>query len=313
MRNRFVTALFLLAAGAGCAAAQANSQVPEIKVRRLSPRAAIFDLNPSRFPTAVVAVATQKGLVVIEAPGNASIGKAFREAIQAEFKRSDFAWLLYTHDHHTGGAAAFADVPVVGHEWVRKLLVAEGRTPPNVTFDRQMTLHLGDVTARLIYYGESHSPGDTIISIPEENIVVSGSLFFPGQVPTLGERGQPVPRGKVGPAVPPKPETIENWLAVLRNVLDGANDKTLFIPGHGLKTMNKADMEQTLAYLQRLWSEVRRAKAEGKTLEQAKAALPLKERFPEVAGRQDAAWAGTQYEIPGVHMYNVEFLWKALD
>lgn len=102
------------------------------------------------------------------------------------------------HEHHTGGAGAFADVPAVGHDWVRKLLVAAGRTAPDLTFDRQMTLYLGDVTVRLVYYGQSHTPGDTIISIPEENLVVTGGLFFPGQIPMLGAQGKPVPRGKVG-------------------------------------------------------------------------------------------------------------------
>jgi cyclase len=313
MRLRFVLALFLLTAGAAYAAAQANSQMPEIKVRRLSPRAAIVDLDPSGFSTAVVAVAAKQGLVVIEAPGNLNVGKAIREAIQTEFKRSDFAWLLYTHQHHTGGAAAFADVPAVGQEWVRKLLVAAGRTAPDVTFDRQMTLYLGDVTARLVYYGQSHTPGDTIISIPEENLVVTGSLFFPGQIPMLGARGKPVPRGEVESPVPPKRETIENWLVILRGLVDDADSRTQFIPGHGLETMNKAYMQQTLAYLQKLWTEVRRAKAEGKTLEQTQADLTFKARFPELADRQDAIWAGTQYEIRGVHQTNVEFLWRVLD
>ncbi len=313
MRPQVVLVLFLLTAGAGYAAAQSNSKVPDVKVRRLSPRAAIVDLDPSGFSTATVAVATSKGLLVIEAPGDPNSGKAIREAIQTEFKRSDFAWLLYTHEHHTGGAVAFGDVPAVGHEWVRKLLVAAGRTAPDVTFDRQMTLYLGDVTVRLVYYGQSHTPGDTIISIPEENLVVTGSLFFPGQIPMLGARGKPVPRGKVGSPESPGPETVENWLVILRGLVESADGRTQFIPGHGLETMNKAYMQQTLAYLEKLWSEVRRAKAEGKTLEQTQAGLTFEERFPELADRQDAIWAGTQYEIRGVHQYNVEFLWGVLE
>jgi len=308
MRNPSIIALFLLTGGAACVAAQAGPPAPEIKVRRLSPRAAVFDLGAPDFTTAVVALAAQKGLVVIEAPGNPSVGKAVREAIQEEFRRSDFAWLLNTHEHHTGGNAAFADAPIAGHESVRTLmLAAAAQAPPNVTFDRQMTLFLGDMTVRLIYYGNAHTPADTFISIPEENLVVTGSVFFPGRVPMLGEKGQPVPNGKAGPSAQPPPQVVENWLAILRGLVADADDRTQFIPGHGRETMNKAYMVQTLAYLERLWREVRRAKAEGKTLEQVKTALTLKERFPEVAGRQDDLW-----EYRGLHQYNIEFLWRTL-
>lgn len=95
--------------------------------------------------------------------------------------------------------------------------------------------------------------------------------------------------------------------------MDSADGRTQFIPGHGLETMNKAYMQQTLAYLQKLWSEVRRAKAEGKTLEQTQADLTFEARFPELSDWKDAIGAGTQYEIRGVHRYNVEFLWRVLD
>ena len=47
MRPQFVLVLFLLTAGAGYAAAQSNSKVPDIKIRRLSPRAAIASVVKS--------------------------------------------------------------------------------------------------------------------------------------------------------------------------------------------------------------------------------------------------------------------------
>jgi hypothetical protein len=53
-------------------------------------------------------------------------------------------------------------------------------------------------------------------------------------------------------------------------------------------------------------------KAEGNTLEQAKAALLLKEHFPEAANLRDERNRGTAYETVGIHQYNIEFLWKTL-
>jgi hypothetical protein len=76
--------------------------------------------------------------------------------------------------------------------------------------------------------------------------------------------------------------------------------------------MNKANFQQILSYLEKLRNEVRRLKAEGKTLDQAKAALTLKEHFPEAANLQDDFARGTSYAVLGIHQYNIEYLWKAL-
>jgi glyoxylase-like metal-dependent hydrolase (beta-lactamase superfamily II) len=372
MKSQFAVALFLLAAGAICppAGAQPPSPLPSIVVLRLSPRAAVFNLGSRDGAVAVLALATQKGIVVVDAPWNMEVAKAFRDAIQAEFKRSDFVYLIDEHGHgdHTGGNGTYADLPIVGHEWDRarmlndvafmrsyflkndpkiietpqfalyekvlpksieppsfaqneesmKKAVARYRSglvtvPPTITFDSHLTLNLGDMTVRLIYYGHAHSPTDTIVSVPEENLAVTGSLFIPGHLPILGVRGNPVDTGFAAAPSFPQPQVIDNWLVVLVRLIGEANESTRFIPVHGNVLMTKADFQQFLSYLERLWSEVRLMKAEGKTLEQAKVALPLKERFPEAANLQDEFARGTSYQTLGIHQYNIEFLWKALD
>ena len=349
---------------------QSQAKMPEIKVRRLSPRAAMFNLSSVYGAVGVLALATQKGIVVVDAPVNMDIAKAVRDAIQAEFKRGDFVYLVNSHGHgdHTGGNGAYADLPIVGHELERKSMLNQiaimrayflkndpmmletpqftlyekampkaieptqdaqneetlkraaayfrqglVAVPPTITFDDRLTLDLGDVTVRLIYFGHAHSPTDTIISVPEENLAITGSLFFPGQVPILGVRGKPVDTGLAVPPSMPQPQVVDNWLAVLRTLISQANDSTQFIPCHGDVYMKKADIQQFHSYLEKLWSEVRRLKAEGKTLEQTKAALPLKERFPEAANLQDERNRGKAYETLGIHQYNVEFLWKTLE
>jgi hypothetical protein len=53
-------------------------------------------------------------------------------------------------------------------------------------------------------------------------------------------------------------------------------------------------------------------KHEGKTVEQANAALSLKEHFPEVADLANDSLRGTIYEVLDIHRGNIEFMWKAL-
>jgi glyoxylase-like metal-dependent hydrolase (beta-lactamase superfamily II) len=54
-------------------------------------------------------------------------------------------------------------------------------TLPTVTFDERMSLDLGDLTLELTWYGTAHSQGDLLIWCPEEGLLATGDLFYPGQ------------------------------------------------------------------------------------------------------------------------------------
>lgn len=328
-----------------------------LDVLRLSPRVAVVYGDP--WDNAVVGVATRNGIVVVDAPFSRTIAGAFREAIQAELKRNDVAYLINTHDHvcHVGGNEAFADVPIIGHESLRremlKLMADAGRAkkvsdigerelakvrayystrdpkqldspgfvayergwrtiqadlhgnpvlvPPNLTFDREMTLHLGDVEVRLIYYGHTHGVADTLVSIPGENLVLTGGAFDPNRVPTLDAVAE-----EATPAI------VDNWFVVMHGLLKEANGETRFVPSHGRTMMKKEQVDRAVAYLEGLWTGLRRARSSGRTLDQAKSDLPLS-AFPGVAGLPNEALRGSEWENLDIHGHNVEHLWKVLD
>jgi glyoxylase-like metal-dependent hydrolase (beta-lactamase superfamily II) len=362
MFNRRSSSLFMAALfiAVGALAVAGTPPVPDlgIKVRRLSPRAAVFNVGP--WDNSYLALSTQKGIVVIDSGFSKTVAQEVRAAIQAEFKRSDFAFLINSHEHsdHTFGNSAYSDIPIVGSDLLRTAIlgmksdptiiaprlaipeqslakmqqdlknnpklqedpeVAKGErfwktvqadyaagvdfVPPTITFDRRMTLYLGDVSVYLFSYGHWHSTGDTIISIPEEGIVRLGALFSSGR---LSPGHLPLVNSPYGPKETLTPAIVNNWIAVLNEVLDQTNEKTQFVSCHGWGVMNKAQVAQQVAYLERLWNEVRRAKAAGKTLAQTKAALPRAERFSDFADLVDTA-----DEIPSIHEHNVEALWNA--
>jgi glyoxylase-like metal-dependent hydrolase (beta-lactamase superfamily II) len=327
-----------------------------IDVRRLSPRVALFNGDP--WDNTIMAIATKKGIVVVDAPFSKTVSQGFRDAIQAEFKRNDFAFLINTHEHldHIGGNEAYADLAIVGHESLRQEMVKSmadanrvtnvrgigerevalvreqllKKDPkklegpgfarfekgwemiqadyrgnpavvlPTITFDREMTLHLGDVTARMIYYGCAHAVADTIISIPEENIVMTEGIFSPGAVPIVSKASAQA-----------TPQVVDNWFVVMRAVLNDANENTRFLTSHGRTIQKKEQYLPLVSYLEKLWAGVRRAKADGKTLEQAKAGLPL-QSFPEVAKLTNENLRGTEWEVLDIHQQNVDFLWSVL-
>jgi hypothetical protein len=143
--------------------------------------------------------------------------------------------------------------------------------------------------------------GDTIITVPEENLVMVEQLFFP----------QRIPIANVSLADTTTPAMVDNWLVVLREVLSESNEKTRFMTCSGREFMNKGDVEHFLGYLDQMWAGVRRAKAEGKNLEQARAALPLKD-FPMYAKLSNSSFVGTEWEIRDIQQNNVDFFWKVL-
>jgi glyoxylase-like metal-dependent hydrolase (beta-lactamase superfamily II) len=328
----------------------------DIHIRRLSPRAAVFYGGPTK--NAVVALATQKGIVVIDAPYSKTIAQSFRNAIQAEFKRNDFAYLINIHEHlaHVGGNEVFADIPIIGHEsariemlkWMKdpkrvtnvldlgdrqvansreylrknnpklleghdfvdfekgwRIIQADYRqnpivVPPTITFDHEMTLHPGDVTVRLMYYGYAHGVSDIIVSIPEENLVLTGEFIFPNYVPVTNKVTEDA-----------TPAIVDNWFVVMHRILNESDVNTKFIACHGHEDMKKEQIQRHVSCFEELWNRVRRAKADGKTLEQVKAEMPLKD-FPEVAKPSNEINRGTEWEILDIHQQNIEHLWKVL-
>jgi len=336
--------------------AQGGASSFDITVQRLSPRVAVFYGDP--WDNAIVALATQKGIVVVDAPFSKTISQGFRNAIQAEFKRKDFVYLINTHEDlcHVGGNEAYADLPIIGHESLRREMlksmddpkrvenvrgigereVATSKqyllkndpkklqdpgfvnyekswqiiqadyhenpalVPPTITFDREMTLHLGDITVWLMYYGRAHAVADTIISIPEENLILTGGIFYPNHVPIAAKVTE-----EATPAI------VNNWFVVMHRLLNEANENTRFLASHHRAVMKKEQYQQFVSYLEAVWNGVQRAKTSGKTLEQAKAEIPLKD-FPEIAKLPNEELRGTEWEILDIHQQNIEHLWKVL-
>lgn len=74
--------------------------------------------------TAVCAIATQKGIVVIDSTDIPKLDQAFRQVIARELGRSDFTTLINTHGHgdHTNGNGVYSDCQIIAHETVPAMM-----------------------------------------------------------------------------------------------------------------------------------------------------------------------------------------------
>jgi glyoxylase-like metal-dependent hydrolase (beta-lactamase superfamily II) len=96
---------------------QAGTELP-LHQKRLSEKVLIVWIGDYMQQIATVALATEKGIVVIEASLIRAHDARIRQAIEKEFGRNDFKYLINTHFHHdhTAGNQIYADATVVGHK-----------------------------------------------------------------------------------------------------------------------------------------------------------------------------------------------------
>lgn len=101
-----------------------------ITVQRINEKTILIGLGAD----AVTAIATQKGIVVIDAGISGSLTVKYRQIIEHEFSRSDFAYLINTHGHHdhTGGNRVFTDARITGHENCLKEISGHQKDPEKV-------------------------------------------------------------------------------------------------------------------------------------------------------------------------------------
>jgi glyoxylase-like metal-dependent hydrolase (beta-lactamase superfamily II) len=86
---------------------------------------------------------------------------------------------------------------------------------PDVTFDRELKLDLGGVTARLMWLGAAHTRGDELTFVEPDSVLLSGDIV----------------ESKLVPSMPNADSSARGWLAILDKM---APLKPRFVvPDHG--------------------------------------------------------------------------------
>jgi glyoxylase-like metal-dependent hydrolase (beta-lactamase superfamily II) len=189
--------------------------------------------------------------------------------------------LINTHHHgdHTGGNGVFREVvgKIVAHENVPGLQrkAAEQRDNvdeqvyPDVTYDKRWSMDLGDEIVTLRHLGPGHTGGDSIVHFVNANVVHMGDLVFNRWCPFIDGDGGASVRG---------------WINTLSETIEGYDDDTVFVFGHGHENFGIQGSVEDLAvqrdYLEWVWETTAKGIAAGKTPEQiAEPGLPA--AFPD--------------------------------
>lgn len=110
-------------------------------------------------------------------------------------------------------------------------------TPPNKTFEGELSLKVGDKEVHLIEVGPAHTRGDTLVHIPSDRVVFTADILFIGIHPIMW----------AGP--------ISNWLRACDRIL--AMDVETIVPGHGPIT-DKQGVAELKSYFTFIFQEARK-------------------------------------------------------
>ena len=120
---------------------------------------------------------------------------------------------------------------------------------PNWIFSDSLTIFDKGLQLKLVYLGAGHTPGDIVVFIPEDKLLVTGDLvhdfepLFPDADP-------------------------DSWIKVLEKIKQ--IDFEYFVGGHGDMHKGKEIMNNWSAYMQELITKTREAIREGQSLENFK-------------------------------------------
>ena len=264
-------ALACVAAWATCAAAQVAPLKSKVEAIEVTPR--VFYVQGAAGPASAANegfnsnagfVATEKGIVVIDALGTPALGEALMRAIRTVSK-DRVVRVIVTHYHadHFYGLGPFkkAGAEIWAHRDGR-IALTDGQAQrrleqrsvdlfpwvdermPLVQADRWLdgdtNFTINGMRFEIIHMGPAHSDEDLIVALPGEGVIFSGDLFFAGRIPFVGEADS------------------KRWLERIDRLI--AMKPLVMIPGHGEVSRDPArDLGLTRDYLRFLREAMGRA------------------------------------------------------
>ena len=178
--------------------------LPESQVTRVSDHVSAI----LGFPNIGIVVGDRATLVVDTGLGSRNGAIALHEA--QKLSKGPVLYLTTTHYHpeHAAGEGAFPPNTILvrpiaqqkeleerGMQFVemfssrspqmKELLASVKFRAPDITFEKEITLDLGGVTARLFWLGQAHTKGDELVDVEPDSTLISGDVVQNKMVPNL--------------------------------------------------------------------------------------------------------------------------------
>lgn len=253
----------------------------------------IPDGNVGAVPNVGIVVGSNAALVIESGLGPRNGQTVLREVGKVSKNANIYLVATHFHSEHTLGESAFPAAAKVIRARAQQQDIDEFGVQPNFAarspamaelvkdaqfrradevFDSEKILDLGGVRVRLMWYGGTHTNGDTLIFVEGDSVLFAGDVVMNRRFLAFGS-----PRS-----------SVQAWLQSL-DKLAPLRPKVI-VPSHG--PMGDASLiESNRTYLQALQTRTAELKREGKTVEQASEAIvaEFKSRYPDWSGNAGAA------------------------
>jgi len=327
-----ITILLLTALFSGAVFTQ---DFPPLEFRRLSDRALL--MIGGRESNNVVALSTERGIVVIDSGESPVMGRAIRSTAERELGRKDFAFLINTHDDwdHVQGNQVFADVPIIGHDQCAARMMILAAALEEAKSRKAPPARPRTEAAVVAKAGKLPPPppvGPIAIDIKSLSITPPDVTFRDRMRLDLGDLraqlyyfGRAHSRSDVLILIPEEKLLLvgdlfyknslpvfagrggfetERWLEVIDEVLKPEHGVEIIISGHG-PPLDRAEFTARCEYVRELVSGIAADVSKGLTLEKVQERFDLERRFPELAPLDQKGSRGGS-----LHRGNVEAFWS---
>ncbi len=332
---RKVQAVLLVLAVITAVSQTANADEIPFRLTRLSDK--VLVLKSGEFvPTGVnvTAIATEKGIVVIDTNLAPSIARELRNRIETEFGRSDFAYVINTHYHldHTNGNQVFSDALIVGHDNCPAGMQRFADGLENFLPQRQARLAAREEEFKSL---DPNSDAAKMLSetIAREKLMLADlgsgfvstppSLTFNDKLTlNLGDvtleliyygpahtednifvyipeekllvAGDQFLQGSLAMTLLGMPTDVPRWLETLDSLLDGEKQIEHVVGGHWLIPLD--ELKSRRDYIRELWDGVIAAQKEGLDADTAAGRLSLDGGFSSIRNYMDITSERTRNE-----------------
>ena len=316
-----------------------------IRADRLSERVLFVKSGRSAILSNSTAVATSRGLVVIDAHYKPECGQRIRQIVEKAFERDDFAYMIYTHAgvDHMGGASAFPGAILVGHDncttringlrdMLKSVDIREILNPRLVLLRTKIGAGPACEAERLkleeaLYYWrelcEMLASGfeylQPTVTFDDELVLHLGDVSINLRYCTPGYSESDIlihiPEEKllvVGDIfnkdrIPLLNEKsdVKRWLNLFEPYVNGKGEVRYIIGGHD-EMISPDELKAQYEYLKDLWEGVVAAKKEGSMLEKVKEDYAFNKRYSHLS-HLNIHWISSPDNL---HERNIEYIWN---
>ncbi len=146
----------------------------------------------------------------------------------------------------------------------KELLADVKMRPPDIVFDKEITLDLGGVAARLMWLGPAHTRGDELIFVEQDSVLIPGDIV----------------QDKIVPNIPNADASVKNWLAIL-DQLEPLHPRYV-VPDHGALGDGSL-IGKERSFLMELQNRSLELKRQGKSADEAASMVTaeFKKKYPD--------------------------------